>query len=71
DLARGRAVAEKIRRVVGDTPISDGRVSVTVTITLGVCLYRGDPIDRMIVDADTALYEGKRAGKNRVVVSED
>lgn len=71
DLSRGRAVAEKIRRVVGDTPISDGRVSVTVTITLGVCLYRGAPIDRMIVDADAALYEGKRAGKNRVVVSED
>jgi diguanylate cyclase (GGDEF)-like protein len=70
DLVRGRGVAEKIRRVVGDTPISDGLISQTVTVTIGVCQYRKGSIDSMVIAADEALYAGKRAGKNRVVVSE-
>jgi diguanylate cyclase (GGDEF)-like protein len=71
DIVRGRGVAEKIRRVVCDTPINDGVTSVSVTVTLGLCQYRGGSIDSIIIHADEALYEGKRSGKNMVVVSED
>jgi diguanylate cyclase (GGDEF)-like protein len=70
DLVRGRGVAEKIRRVVGDTPISDGLISQTVTVTIGVCQYHKGSIDSMVIEADEALYAGKRTGKNKVVVSE-
>ncbi len=68
DLVRGRGIAEKIRRVVSDSPISDSSVSIRVTVTIGLCEYRGGSIDSLIIQADEALYEGKRTGKNRVVV---
>jgi len=71
DLTRGRGVAEKIRRVVVDTPISDGMSSVAVTVTIGVSQYEGGPVDAVIIHADEALYEGKRRGKNRVVISSE
>ncbi len=69
DLVRGRGVAEKIRRVIADTPFNDGVRSVAVTITIGVSLYHGGLIDRVILHADEALYAGKAMGKNVVVVS--
>jgi len=71
DLSRGRGIAEKIRRVVADTPVSDGVTSVTVTVTIGVSQYKGGPVDAMIIHADEALYEGKRSGKNTVVISRE
>lgn len=71
DLVRGRGVAEKIRRVVCDTPISDGSISLTVTVTIGVCRYQGGTIDSLIIRADEALYEGKRTGKNKIVIGRD
>ena len=71
DIARARGVAEKIRRVVGDVPINDGMTSVNVTVTIGLCQYRGGSIDGIIIKADEALYEGKHKGKNTVVVNED
>lgn len=71
DLRRGRGIAEKIRRVVNDTPINDGTMQVSVTITIGVCQYHGGSIDSCIIHADEALYEGKRAGKNMIIVSHE
>jgi diguanylate cyclase (GGDEF)-like protein len=71
DLVRGRAVAEKIRKVVAGAPINDGTFSQTVTVTIGVCRYKQNSIDSMIVEADEALYTGKRTGKNKVVVAKD
>jgi len=71
DLVRGRGVAEKIRRVVADAPINDGTISLNVTVTIGVCRYKQGSIDSMIIEADEALYTGKRTGKNRVIVAEE
>lgn len=67
DIIRGKGIAEKIRRVIADTPISDGSRSVFVTVTLGVSSYAGTNIEKMIIAADEALYEGKKTGKNKVV----
>jgi len=71
DTTRGRAVAEKIRRVVADAPVSDGESSVQITVTIGMSQYAGESIDALIIHADEALYEGKREGKNRVVLYEE
>jgi len=49
-------------------PEANARV---VTASIGVATHRpipGEPSTRLIQDADRALYESKRAGRNRVVV---
>jgi PleD family two-component response regulator len=39
-------------------------------VTIGVCQYHKGSIDSMVIEADEALYAGKRTGKNKVVISE-
>lgn len=41
-----------------------------VTLTLGISIcHGGTDIDHCIKAADEALYDGKRAGKNRIFLS--
>jgi diguanylate cyclase (GGDEF)-like protein len=70
DVTRARGVAEKIRHIIGDSPITEGPTSLSITITVGLSQYNGGSIDDLINRADEALYTGKRNGKNMVVVSE-
>ena len=66
--ARGASiVAEKIRRRIETTPL-EGK---TVTVSIGVSSYpeHGEDVEMMIRAADDAMYNAKRAGKNRVVIS--
>jgi diguanylate cyclase len=47
----------------------EGR-DVFVTFSAGVTVWRaGEPLDAAIERADGALYEAKRAGKNRTCTS--
>ena len=65
----GLAAAEKIRELVRATPFSDGGAPIKVTISVGVATFPDDgrnPED-LVRAADRALYEAKRAGRNRVV----
>lgn len=68
DLEGARVVAEKIREAIQDNPQS---TVGAVTISVGVALASGsDPeMDAAVRRADAALYEAKRAGRNRVVVA--
>ena len=69
-LSGGEIVAEGIReRIAGETFSYKGQ-QISITITLGVCLYNGVmDIDACIKRADEALYSGKHQGKNRVVLA--
>jgi diguanylate cyclase (GGDEF)-like protein len=63
-------VAERAVKLFA-TPFDLAGESVTVSASIGVAL-RADPsagIDEFIGEADEAMYEAKRAGKNRVVRS--
>jgi two-component system cell cycle response regulator len=64
-------VAERLRRVVADTPFDVGSEAgpLNVTVSIGVTWTSGDvqPGDVLIGEADRALYEAKRGGRNRVV----
>jgi diguanylate cyclase (GGDEF)-like protein len=55
-------ICENIRRVV----VSDGRNAAKVTVSVGVTEFKGDK-DRLIREADEALYSAKRSGKDKYV----
>ena len=71
DADVARTVAERLRLAVGDEPIVIGDDRRRVTITLGVAVRRSDDCDvpSLLGRADQALYDGKQAGRNRVVVA--
>jgi diguanylate cyclase (GGDEF)-like protein len=70
ETAGARSVAEKMRRGVEEQEhCCDGR-RVRVSITLGGSVYDGSASpEECIRRADEAMYEGKRQGRNRVVVA--
>ena len=64
-------VAEKTRMTVETMSHECGAVSVSVTVTLGISVYDGScSIEECIRRADAALYDGKKRGRNQVVVSD-
>lgn len=65
------AIGERICAGMRNLPVLAGRQSVPATISVGVAMRnRGDPLstDRLIALADKALYDSKRAGRDRVTV---
>lgn len=68
DEERARAVADKLRRRIGelDIPLS-GERSIRVTVSIGLAANDGHPdYQRLIERADKALYCAKESGRNRV-----
>jgi two-component system, cell cycle response regulator len=63
------AVAERLRALVSASPIVAESIAITATCSIGVAACKGElSVDEMIRRADQALYAGKHAGRNRVVV---
>lgn len=63
-------IAEDLRRAVERHPFEHG-VPVPVTVSLGVALRGPDEgFEALFKRADEALYEAKRAGRNRVVFAD-
>lgn len=70
DAAGAAKLAEKLRKIIEDTVFYHGNAEFRITITFGVCEYKRNlTLDQLIASADNALYEGKAAGRNRVVVA--
>jgi len=73
DLEEGRIVAEKLRAAIGDldSPLEEApEARVTVSIGLAAIDHddREDPsATKLIMEADKALLEAKRTGRNRVI----
>ena len=67
------AVAERLRRRVGEETfaVSAQVAEITVTISIGVAVVDGvgDTADAILKRAGDALYQAKRAGRNRTVAS--
>lgn len=59
-------VAEKLREAVCCKPFLWKGSRIDLTMTFGICEGGLVPIDEALRVADTALYRGKRLGKNRV-----
>jgi diguanylate cyclase (GGDEF)-like protein len=61
-------VAEKILRLTQSGDILEGLgYSGTTSVSIGIAEYRhGSPPENLVTDADHALYDSKRSGKNTV-----
>jgi diguanylate cyclase (GGDEF)-like protein len=67
DLNGGNEVAERLRAAVEQTR----PLGIPVTMSLGLSAGRGEQVDYAVLfkAADDALYEAKRAGRNKVLAA--
>jgi diguanylate cyclase (GGDEF)-like protein len=69
DIKLAEKLAERIRIAVSETPVDIGDQTASITLSLGVTLgtAESDP-EFLVALADTAMYQAKRKGRNRVEV---
>jgi two-component system cell cycle response regulator len=69
--ANAKMVAERLRKLVEDSPIQIDGYTIRLTASFGVTGKYDDQnaetFDHLISQADRALYEAKRVGRNQVV----
>lgn len=72
DLLLAQKLAERIRSAISDEPVDLGNESAKVTVSLGVILgtAESDP-EFLVAQADTAMYQAKRRGRNRVQLASE
>jgi diguanylate cyclase (GGDEF)-like protein/PAS domain S-box-containing protein len=71
EYADAKTVAERLRILMEESPIQSLKGDIHFTASFGVAgMGENDPsetLDRLISQADQALYEAKRMGRNRVI----
>jgi len=70
DAEGAHGVAERIQRELESMAVTVGDAHVGATASFGISSFPDlVALDDLLNDADRSLYEAKRAGKNRIVVS--
>ncbi len=70
-LEESFVIAERIRRLVEDTPFEVGGAQVNLTISMGISNFpshRAKSKEELVKMADQALYDAKRGGRNKVCI---
>jgi diguanylate cyclase (GGDEF)-like protein len=64
-------LAERLRTAIADRPIDTDAGPLTVTVSIGIAERTPEhtDVETLLEAADGALYQAKRAGRNRVVVA--
>jgi diguanylate cyclase (GGDEF)-like protein/PAS domain S-box-containing protein len=71
DSGQAHRVAERLRQTLAQASIETEYGSLQITVSLGIATATPQdslPLETLINRADQALYQAKRAGRNRVVV---
>jgi diguanylate cyclase (GGDEF)-like protein len=71
DLKNGVDVAERLRLQAATTPIATGNGTTAITVSMGVTGVEGRQeidLQTLLDRAETALFDAKQAGRNRVSV---
>ncbi len=74
DLVQAKAAAERLREAIEKIPfIVDNGTDLGVTVSIGVTFGHPDEArpEKLISEADEALYGAKSSGRNRVIFFED
>ena len=67
DLDAGKAAAGRMLEGLGAAPLDTDGLRLRLTVSIGVAQFVPDKsLDSLLREADEALYEAKRRGKNRV-----
>lgn len=71
DIIAATKLAERLRVAVASKPIATARAALPITISLGVAQYAPSEhsIESALKRADQALYDAKKAGRNKVIVA--
>lgn len=68
DAEATRQAMERVRQKLASEPPKVGEQAIFITMTIGIATLRGD-LDTAIREADAAMYEGKRSGRDQIVVA--
>jgi diguanylate cyclase (GGDEF)-like protein len=69
DTQGAAVLADKLRKYVDESLFHFEGETISSTMTFGVATFRNDEtLDRCIARADTAMYHGKKAGRNKVML---
>lgn len=67
-IAGGIKLGESVREAVGDIQLNDGEIRIHVTVSVGVAQWQeNETMGDLFRRADSALYQAKKEGRNRVV----
>ena len=70
-IERASSAAESLRQRIAATTVREGTHTVRVTTSIGITIARPGETDipRLLGRADTALYQAKSEGRNRVMIA--
>jgi hypothetical protein len=70
NVERAQRAADKLRHSIANTPVASADELISVTASIGLTLSAPGETDaqQLIARADAALYEAKRAGRNRTAI---
>ncbi|MFT5594230.1 MAG: diguanylate cyclase (GGDEF)-like protein [Oceanicoccus sp.] len=72
NIANARLIAERIRMTVSDLCISTDKGLLQATLSTGLAMLKEDDTSHCLLNrADTALYQAKQSGRNKVCVCKE